>query len=135
MRATPALICAAFLAGCVAPVPASQGAGVASNTEARESFSFESTATRGRLAYACKPGPAGGGPAVRAAAAHASFDQALAGFAAEQASATMAAINAGRTGAGLDAELKRAGDAFGAGQRGDLDRRFGCIPAGDAGGA
>ena len=43
----------------------------------------------------------------------------------------MAAINSGRTGEALDADLKRAGDEFAARQRAELDSRYGCLPAGE----
>ncbi|MFM2388958.1 MAG: hypothetical protein RLZZ437_513 [Pseudomonadota bacterium] len=120
-----------MLAGCVTVVPAAQTVRPASEAP-RERFTFASSATRATLAYACRPGPQDGGTAARAAAAHASFDAALAGFAAQQASAATAAINRGLTGAALSAELSQAGDAFAADQRAGLDRRFGCIPAGEA---
>lgn len=119
------------LSGCVAVAPAAPPVRAASEAP-RERFTFASTATRATLAYACRPGAAGGGPAARAQAAHASFDAALAGFAAAQASAASAAINRGLTGAALSAELSAAGDAFAASQRADLDARYQCIPAGEA---
>ncbi len=134
MKVQLTLACLVALSGCIV-VPtgtvAPTGA-AASLQQGRERFTFPSTSTRATLAYSCRPGAEGGGTAARAASAHASFDRALAGFAAQQASVTMAAINSGQTGDALDADLKRAGDDFAARQRADLDSRYGCIPAGEA---
>jgi hypothetical protein len=134
MKAAMTAMCLVVLAGCVVlptgAVPPPSGGAVA--PQARERFTFPSTTTRATLAYSCRPGAEGGGPAARAQATHAVFDQALSGFAARQAAASIAAVNAGRSGESLDAELKAQGDAFAAQQRADLDARYGCIPAGGA---
>ena len=119
------------LSGCVTAAPPASTTRAAAEAP-RERFTFASSATQATLAYACRPGAAGGGAQARAAAAHASFDAALGVFAAEQASAATAAINRGLTGAALSAELSAAGDAFAASQRSDLDARYQCIPAGEA---
>ncbi len=119
------------VSGCVAVAPSTPVRQAAAEAP-RERFTFPSSATRATLAYSCRPGAEGGGTEARAAAAHANFDAALAGFAAQQASAATAAINRGLTGAALSAELSAAGDAFAASQRSDLDSRYGCVPAGEA---
>jgi hypothetical protein len=116
--------CVVLPTGNIAPPP---GGNVA--PQARERFTFPSATTRATLAYACTPGS---GTAARAQSAHTAFDAALSGFAARQAAASIAAVNAGRSGESLDAELKAQGDAFAAEQRASLDARYGCIPAGGA---
>jgi hypothetical protein len=132
MKAAFVILVSAMALGACVPtaIVAPSGGGAAPQTP-RERFTFPSSATRATLAYSCRPGAEGGGTAARAAAAHASFDAALKGFAAQQASAASAAIDRGLTGDALSAELGRAGDSFAAGQRTDLDRRYGCIPAGE----
>ena len=131
MKAAITAMCLAMLGGCVvlpvgniAPPP---GSGVA--PQARERFTFPSATTRATLAYACTPG---NDAAARAQSSHTAFDAALSGFAARQAAASIAAVNAGRSGESLDAELKTQGDAFAAAQRSSLEARYGCIPAGGA---
>ncbi len=134
MKAALAAVCLVVLSGCVVPsgTAAPPPGGAATIPQGRERFTFPSATTRATLAYSCRAGGDGGGPAARAQATHAAFDQALSGFAARQAAASIAAVNAGRTGESLDAELKAQGDAFAAQQRTDLDARYGCIPAGGA---
>ncbi|MGL5011011.1 MAG: hypothetical protein ACRC6I_14120 [Paracoccaceae bacterium] len=134
MKVIVTLLLGATLLGACVPVTqtAPSGARPVAAAEPRERFTFPSTATRATLAYACRPGPQGGGTAARAEAAHASFDASLAGFAATQASAASAAIDRGLTGEALSAELGAAGDAFAAEQRARLDASYGCIPAGEA---
>jgi hypothetical protein len=133
MKAAWGLLGLVLLSGCVVPSGAlPPPGGGAAPSAARERFTFPSTTTNATLAYACTPGANGGGPAARAQSAHAAFDAALSGFAARQAAASIAALNAGRSGESLDAELKAQGDAFAAEQRSSLDARYGCIPAGGA---
>ena len=117
------------LAGCVAQSPSPTAAPA---TAAREEFVFASTLNSGSYKYACTPGAQGGGAAARAAATHAAFDQALAGFAASRTTAAAAALAAGRSGGALTAEMQAAGDTFAAEQRATLDARHGCVPAGQA---
>jgi hypothetical protein len=131
MKAALTAVCMVVLSGCVVvpsgALPPPTGGAVA--PQGRERFTFPSATTRATLAYSCKPG---GDAASRAQSTHAAFDAALSGFAARQAAASIAAVNAGRTGESLDAELKAQGDAFAAEQRSSLDARYGCIPAGGA---
>ncbi len=130
MKATMTVMCLVMLGGCVVlPSAAPPPPGNAVAPQGRERFTFPSATTRATLAYACTPG---NGAAARAQSAHAAFDQALSGFAARQAASSIAAVNAGRSGESLDAELKAQGDAFAAEQRSSLDARYGCIPAGGA---
>ncbi len=131
MKSALTAMCLVVLGGCVVlPVgTVTPQSGGAVSQQGRERFTFPSTTTRATLAYACRPG---NGAAGRAQSTHAAFDAALSGFAARQAAASIAAVNAGRSGASLDADLKAQGDAFAAEQRSSLDARYGCIPAGNA---
>jgi hypothetical protein len=131
MKAALTAACLVVLSGCVVlPVgTVAPPAGGGTSQPGRERFTFPSATTRATLAYACTPG---GDAAARAQSTHAAFDAALSGFAARQAAASIAAVNAGRSGESLDAELKQQGDAFAAQQRSSLDARYGCIPAGGA---
>lgn len=117
----------AVLTACVAtgPTPRSQAPAAAD----REEFVFASTLNTGSYKYACTPGS---DAQTRAAATHAAFDQALAGFAASRTAAATAALAAGKSGDALTAEMQSAGDAFAAEQRATLDAQHGCVPAGQA---
>jgi hypothetical protein len=126
-----ALCGVAVLTACVAPSPTPRAAPAAAAV-AREEFVFASTRNTGSYKYACTPGAQGGGTAARAAATHAAFDQALAGFGASQTAAAAAALAAGRSGTALQAEMTSAGDAFAAEQRATLDAQYGCAPGGQA---
>ncbi len=117
----------AVLTACVAPSAAPRAAAPAAVD--REEFVFASTLNAGSYKYACTPG---GDAAMRAAATHAAFDQALASFAASRTTAAAAAMAAGRSGDALTGEMKAAGDAFAAEQRAKLDGQYGCVPAGQA---
>jgi hypothetical protein len=133
MKAAMTAMCLVVLTGCVVPsgtLPPQPGPPAA--PQGRERFTFPSANTSATLAYSCRPGAEGGGTAARAQSTHAAFDAALSGFAARQAAATIAAVNAGRSGESLDADLKAQGDAFAAEQRSTLDARYGCTPAGGA---
>ena len=131
MKAAVTAMCLLVVGGCVVLPTANIVPPPGGNAppQARERFTFPSATTRATLAYACTPG---NDAAARAQSAHTAFDAALSGFAARQASASIAAVNAGRSGESLDADLKAQGDAFAAEQRSTLDARYGCIPAGGA---
>jgi hypothetical protein len=117
----------AVLAGCVAQSPTPRAAPAAA---AREEFVFPSTLSAGSFKYACTAGAQGGGPAARAAAAHAAFEQELASFSASQTTVAQAALAAGRSGDAVTADMKTAGDAFAADQRSKMDSQYGCVRSG-----
>jgi hypothetical protein len=117
----------AVLTACVGAAPAPRATAPAAVD--REEFVFASTLNAGSYKYACTPG---GDAPTRAAATHAAFDQALAGFAGSRTAALAAALAAGKSGDALTAEMQAAGDVFAADQRALLDAQHGCVPAGQA---
>jgi hypothetical protein len=118
-----------LVSGCVAGGPA-RVAAPAAREAAREEFVFPSTISAGNFKYACTAGAQGGGPAARAAAAHATFEQELAVFSASQTAIAQASLAAGRSGETVTAESQAAGNAFAADQRTKLDSQYGCVRAG-----